>query len=85
MNGTVPDVDVRALVDREYRELLAAITLVASGGSRRVTVSNLRFAVQLLPEIERLGRQHGVRIVPDWPAEDSGPREIAIESLGSDG
>jgi hypothetical protein len=84
MNGTSADSDLRVRVDREYQELLAAITLVASGGSRRVTVSNLRFAAELLPEVERLGRERRVRIVPVWPAEDSGPWEVTVERVDPD-
>jgi hypothetical protein len=85
MNGTTPNVDPRArVIDRELQELQAAVTLVASGMSRRVTVSNLRFGPELLPEAERLGREWHVSVRPMWLADDDGPLDIAFERLEPD-
>jgi hypothetical protein len=82
MNGSTPDLEAQTLViDRELRELLAAVALVASGASARVTVSNLRFGSELLPEAMRLGRERGVAVRPIWSVDDTGPRDITIERL----
>jgi hypothetical protein len=86
MNGTAPNVDPRArVIDCELQELQAAATLVASGMSRRVTVSNLRFGSELLPEAERLAREWRVSVRPMWLADDDGPLDIAFEWLEPDG
>jgi hypothetical protein len=68
-------------IARELELVRQAVAMVASGGSRRVVVSNLRFGAELLPMARALASANGLRIVPIWRADDSGPD---IQVVGTD-
>jgi hypothetical protein len=64
----------------EYEMTLVreAIAMVASGGSRRVTLGGLRFGEVLIPPARGLAAEAGVRLVPLWAPGDGGT-DIAVE------
>lgn len=71
--------ETRLALERELETLVAAIELVASGRSPRVTLANLRFAAVVLPRVEPEARLRGVRIRKLWPAGEGEPIDLAIE------
>jgi hypothetical protein len=71
---------VSAALEREANLIREAIALVARGGSPRVVVAGLRLGEALLPVARRMGLEAGVRIVPIWPADESG-LDIGVERL----
>jgi hypothetical protein len=71
---------VEAMVAREMELVRQAVAMVASGGSRRVVLGNLRFGAELLATAQASGMANGVRIVPLWRPDDSSP-DLAVESL----
>lgn len=75
MAEVVPDA-----LEREAGLVHDAIALVASGGSPRVVVAGLRLGDALLASARQMGVEAGVRIVPLWPADESG-LDIAVERL----
>jgi len=68
-------------LDQELGLVRDAITMVASGGSRRVVVANLWFGEQLIEPARRMASKAGVRIEPFWTADDVGA-DIAVERIG---
>jgi hypothetical protein len=66
-------------LDRELRLIADAIALVATGGSKRVTLSNLRLAEQLLVEAEQMAATVGVTVRPLWSTDESG-LDLSIEA-----
>jgi hypothetical protein len=66
-------------LDRELGLIADAIALVSSGGSKRVTLSNLRFAEQLLSEAEQMAATAGVIVRPLWSTDESG-LDLSIEA-----
>jgi hypothetical protein len=76
-----PDViaSTQRLIDREQDLVQGAIALVAGRGSRRVTVTGLRFGEELLPVVVEAGRSKGVTVRPIWSFED-GLCEIVVEA-----
>lgn len=68
-------------IDQELDLIRDAISLVASGRSRRVVVASLRFGEQLIEPARRMASQAGVRIEPLWTADDAGA-DIAVERIG---
>ncbi len=77
--GTLDQMVARRAIERELNLVNGAIELVASGGSRRVTVAGLRFGEQLLSQIEPLARASRVNVRSLW--SPNGPHcDIAIEA-----
>lgn len=77
------DAVVPAVFDHELAMVRAGILLVADGRSRRVVLSNLRFAEALLPEARRLAEASRVRVVPLWTTAEHS-RDLAIEPWPGD-
>jgi 3-dehydroquinate synthase class II len=76
-----PVTAVQRQLDREIQLVADAIAMVASGGSPRVTVAGLQLGDAVLGPAEQLARQAGVRIVPQWTADESGV-DISVEPVG---
>ncbi len=77
--GTIDQVAARRAIERELDLVNGAIELVASGGSRRVTVAGLRFGEQLLAEMEPFARACRVNLRSLWTP--NGPTcDIAVEA-----
>lgn len=70
-------------LDHEMGLVREAISMVASGGSRRVVVGGLRFGEALLAPTRGLAAAAGVRLVPLWMPDDAGA-DIAIERIDDD-
>jgi hypothetical protein len=68
-------------IARELELVRQAVAMVAAGGSRRVVVGNLRFSAELLPRAQALASANGVRIIPIWRLDDSGPD---LQVVGAD-
>jgi len=71
---------VTAALEREVELIREAIAMVAGGGSPRVIVAGLRLGDALLPSARRMAIEAGVRIVPLWPADETGI-DISVERL----
>jgi transposase len=69
--GSVRQVTERHL-EREYREIEAAIELVRSGGASVVSVTGLQFGEAVLHRIHAAGGDWGVTVDPQWWPDDSG-------------
>jgi hypothetical protein len=82
MNSSESADAIRLEVDRELRLVTDAISMVAGGASPRVTVAGLSLSDQVLEPARRLARQAGVRIVPQWSADESGV-DITVERVAS--
>ena len=67
-----PDSVAAAILDRELGLVRDAIALVASGSSTRVRVGGLRFGEQLLEPARQLAAGSGVRVTPDFAADETG-------------
>ena len=78
MNHANPAGAVQHQLERELRLVSDAIAMVAGGGSPRVTIAGLSLGDQVLEPARRLARQAGVRIVPQWTADESGV-DITVE------
>jgi hypothetical protein len=74
---------VPATLEREMGLVRDAIALVASGGSTRVVVANLRLGEAVLEPARRIASRAGVRIVPLWGADEAG-LDIAVEVITDD-
>jgi len=83
MNASESADAVRQQVDRELRLVTDAIAMVAGGRSSRVTVAGLALGDAVLEPARRLARQAGVRIVPEWTADEEGV-DITVERLDGD-
>jgi hypothetical protein len=57
-------------LDYEFGLVLAAVTMVASGGARRILFASLRYGAQLLELARDQARGAGVRITPIWALDD---------------
>ena len=73
----LPDEIARTL-EREFRLIREAISLVAYGASERVTLASLRLSAQLLDPARHLAAEVGVRVVPLWHTDEGGV-DISIE------
>lgn len=79
MSGTLDPVVAERAIERELDLVSGAIELVASGGSRRVTVAGLRFGEQLLSQLEPRARASHVIVRSLW--SPNGPNsDIAVEA-----
>lgn len=68
----------RAILEHEMTLVDGAISLLATGGADRVTLTGLRFAERILPAAQRLARTQRVVVRPLWrPA--GGGCDIALE------
>lgn len=77
--GRLDQAIARRAIERELDLVNGAIELVASGGSRRVTVAGLRFGEQLLSEVEPRARASHVIVRSLW--SPNGPScDIAVEA-----
>jgi hypothetical protein len=70
-------------LDLELDLVGGAISMVASGAAPRVTVASLRFGDQLLGPARRMAAAAGVRVVPEWSADES-CATISIERVSGD-
>jgi hypothetical protein len=68
-----------AAIDHELARITAAIELVASGATARVTLAGMQFGAALVPEAERLAAERNVHIRPLWPMGD-GPVDLVVEA-----
>jgi hypothetical protein len=59
-------------LEREVRDVEAAIELVRSGAASRVTLAGLRFAEAVLPPLADSVRGEGIAVDPVYWPEDSG-------------
>ncbi len=59
-------------LEREVRDVEAAIELVRSGAASRVTLAGLRFAEAVLPRLADEIRGQGIALDPIYWPEDSG-------------
>ena len=75
------DTSTRHRIDYERDLVESAIAMVATGGSRRVTVASIRFGEELLAEASSLARGRGVRVRPVWGLGD-GACDIVVEADG---
>jgi hypothetical protein len=82
MEGRVPTGDrlVTRQLELELRLVAEAIEMVASGGSRRVTLAGLQLGEQLIGAARRMAVAAGVRVVPEWSAGDSGV-DLVVEAM----
>jgi hypothetical protein len=71
---------VPATLEREMELVRSAITMVAAGRTRRITLAGVRFADELLEPARAIALRAGVRIVPIWTADDAG-LDIAVERI----
>ena len=79
MAGTIDQRVAQRAIERELDLVNGAIELVASGGSRRVTVAGLRFGEQLLSEVEPRAQASHVIVRSLW--SPNGPNcDIAVEA-----
>jgi hypothetical protein len=65
--------------ERELRLVCSSVSLVATGGARRVTHVGLGFAARILADAQAFGRTQGVNVrarpaVPRW--------DIVVEPIG---
>ncbi len=70
-------------IDQDMKSISAAIEMVASGASVRVTLAGLQFGDALLAQAERQASLRGVRVRPIWPMGD-GPVDLVIEAIPDD-
>ncbi len=75
----VLNVPARQRIAHELTLVRGAIALVATHGSRRVTVGGLLFGEQLLPQVRRLAQEDDVEIRALWNADESGC-DICVEA-----
>lgn len=59
-------------LEREVRDVEAAIELVRSGTASRVTLAGLRFAEAVVPRLAEAVKGEGIALDPIWWPEDSG-------------
>ena len=59
-------------LEREIRDVQAAIELVRSGAASRVTLAGLRFAEAVLPPLAEAVKGEGIALDPIYWPEDSG-------------
>jgi hypothetical protein len=78
--GNGPAEAVPAALEREIGLIRDAIALVAAGRAPRVVVAGLSLGDQLLPSAQRMADEAGVRLVPNWGADEEGV-QIAVERL----
>jgi hypothetical protein len=71
------------MIERELEMVRSAVALVATGGSRRVTLAGLRYGPQLLDVAEQMARDAGVRLVPLWSGDESGV-DLVVERSSDD-
>ncbi len=76
-SGHVPD--IATLIDRDHDTIVTAMQLVASGGSPRVTLANLRFGEALRTELAPRAAELGLRLRPIWPNDADGPIDLVVE------
>jgi hypothetical protein len=74
---------VARTLEREASLVHDAITMVASGRSRRVVVAGLHFGDQLIEPSRTMANAAGVRLVPLWTTDEAGV-DIAIERITDD-
>ena len=71
-------------LEREVRDVEAAIELVRSGTASRVTLAGLRFAEAVLPPLAEAVKGEGIALDPIYWPEDSGcdvtVRRIDVEA-----
>ena len=82
MSTSHPVDDVQRQLDLEIGLVADAIAMVAGGQSPRITVAGLRLGDAVLEPARSLAREAGVRIVPQWTADESGV-EITVEGTGA--
>lgn len=63
---------IRATIDRELSVVEGAVRMVASGGSRSLTVGGLRFGEEVRTLLAAEAAQAGVRIDAIWRADEHG-------------
>jgi hypothetical protein len=80
--GERADVRVIRTLKSEMGLIREAILMVASGYSSRVTVAGLTFGERLLRPARSLAAEHGVRIVPQWSADEVGA-SVAVVRAGA--
>lgn len=71
-SGRLASEQVEAQLDREIELVRGAILMVASGGSRRLTVSGIRFGEAVIRICRPLATSADVTIEPLWRAEETG-------------
>ncbi len=72
--------DVATLIEHELETVRSAVSMVASGGAPRVWVAGLRFGDQLVEPARRMAEAAGVRVYPEWSADESGAA-IVVERI----
>jgi hypothetical protein len=60
------------LLDREIDLLRGGIAMVASGGTRRMTIAGIRFGEDIIRICLPLAQSAGVTLEPVWRTDDSG-------------
>jgi hypothetical protein len=66
---------------RELNLVCSSVSLVATGGARRVTHVGLSFATEILADAQAYGREHGVIVRGQW--REAGPGcDIVVEPIG---
>jgi hypothetical protein len=73
------NLEARQRINHELDLVRGAIELVATGSSRRVTVSGLLFGEQLLERAQRLGAANGLEVHPLWKSGEQGC-DIVVEA-----
>jgi hypothetical protein len=76
-----PDAPVTRTLQSEVELIRDAIGLVASGGSKRVTVAGLRFGSELLPQARQMAGSRGVHVEPIWSTDEVGGVDIVVERI----
>ena len=82
MSTSHPVDDVQRQLDLEIGLVADAIAMVAGGRAPRITVAGLRLGDAVLEPGRSLAREAGVRIVPQWTADESGV-DITVEGTGA--
>lgn len=78
---TAPDPALQRRLDGELRLAREAILLVAGGGAPRVLLAGLTLGGAILDDARRLALESGVRVVPQWPADDSDHVDLRFEAI----
>jgi hypothetical protein len=79
---SIPAADAALIrrLDGEARLLREAILMVADGSANRVMVAGLRLAGSLMDDAARLATEQGVRLVPQWTADEQ-QLDLVVERM----
>lgn len=80
--GSPGDAELARQLERELRLVHEGILLVASGATPSVLIAGLRLGEAILEPARTLAREAGVRVVPQWFADERG-LDIRVEGVSA--